>query len=103
MKKKKKKKKKYKNLFSVILKFKKKKKKKKNPKSHLAVYILSKGRKTHKLFFCNLKKNFANITCGKVPKTVKVTWVKSSKLQKTALLEKCLESLPLHFSSFNAG
>ena len=73
------------------------------PKSHLAVYILIKGRKTHEILFVALKKNSANIKCRKVLRTVKGTWVKGSKLQKTLLLEKCHKSLPLYFSSFNAG
>ena len=56
----------------------------KKKKSHLAVDILIKERK-----------------CRKLLRTLKVTCVKSNKLQKTLLLEKMSQKSSLYFSSFN--
>ena len=68
-------------------------------KSHLPVDILIKGRKSDEILFATLKKFFANIKSCEILRTLKFTCVKSSKLQKTLLLEKCHKNLPLYFSS----
>ena len=74
----------------------------KTPKSHLAVYILIKGRKTHKILFEPLKKTSQTLNAARYSELEMSRWLKVANFRNVVAVKMPQKSF-LYSSSFNAG